>query len=140
MLTNDPPSRARRARQLPRGTPAIWFLALAIWLALAPREYQTQPLPYALTLAAFFLTRWQMAERRPAGLVFLSCILLLGALVWRWVGGAMALALSLATLGIALLLTAGWSRPPWPALRGAGWLCALVGALAALLLHFAGNG
>ena len=137
MHEDDAGWRADRLRQLPRNTPAIWLLALGLWLTLAPRSALAEPLPYLLAVAAFLLTRWVVDEMRPAGLCFLGLWLAGGALAWRFAAGGLSAALIALAAGSALLLTARWNRPPWPALRGAGRLITIAGVAAALLFRFA---
>ncbi len=136
MHDDDAHARLDRHRQLPRGAPALWLIALGLWLTLAPRPALAEPLPYLLTLAALLLTRWAVDEMRPAGLCFLGLWLAGGALAWRFAAGGLGAALIALAAGSALLLTARWNRPPWPALRGAGWLITIAGVAAALFFRF----
>ena len=114
MHDDDAHARLDRHRQLPRGAPALWLIALGLWLTLAPRPALAEPLPYLLTLAALLLTRWAVDEMRPAGLCFLGLWLAGGALAWRFAAGGLGAALIALAAGSALLLTARWNRPPWP--------------------------
>ncbi len=134
--TIDPP----RSRRLPRETPALWFIVLGGWLLVAPQRALAEPLPYAWLLAAFFLTRWLVIERRPAASAFLGGWSVSGGLALHFSEGSLRLALLIGAAGLALWFTSRWNRPPWPELRTPGALLCLIGAAGGLYLQFFATG
>lgn len=125
-----------RKRRLPRETPALWFIVLGVWLLVAPQRDLAEPLPYAWLLAAFFLTRWLVIERRPAAMAFLGGWSAGGGLAIQFSEGSLRLALLVGAAGLSLWFTSRWNHPPWPELRTPGTLLSLIGAAGGFYLQF----